>query len=117
MRGTCSAGFKLVATGVREQICRRAYERIHSHTMMPFAHLAWSGAWAGLPPARWSVPAASSASAARHARRTLPPGAPHFTRASASLRTLRGLIAASLRAFEQVADDGRALQRSISRPA
>src|SRR6185437_12200014 len=48
MRGTCSAGFKLVATGLREQILPEAYEKIHSHTMMPFAHLAWSGAWAGI---------------------------------------------------------------------
>ncbi|MGB6536882.1 MAG: acyl-CoA dehydrogenase family protein, partial [Xanthobacteraceae bacterium] len=46
MRGTCSAGFKLRASGLREQILPVSYETIHSHTMMPFAHLVWSGAWA-----------------------------------------------------------------------
>ena len=48
MRGTCSAGFKLIASGAREQILPVGYDEIHARTMMPVAHLAWSGAWAGI---------------------------------------------------------------------
>ena len=39
----------------------------------------------------------------------LPPGAPQFTRALASLRTLRGMLATSLRRYEQCMNDPQAL--------
>ena len=48
MRGTCSSGFKLVASGGSEQILPVSYEEIHARTMMPYAHLLWSSAWAGI---------------------------------------------------------------------
>jgi acyl-CoA dehydrogenase len=48
MRGTCSGGFKLVASGTSEQILPVSYDKIHAQTMTPVAHLAWSGAWAGI---------------------------------------------------------------------
>ena len=51
MRGTCSAGFKLVASAASEQILPVSYDEIHARTMMPVAHLLWSGAWAGIAPA------------------------------------------------------------------
>jgi acyl-CoA dehydrogenase len=100
MRGTCSAGFKLVATGLREQILPEAYEKIHSHTMMPFAHLAWSGAWAGIAAAAVDRARAFVRKAAHRSGGTMPPAAAHLTRALATLRTLRSLIAAALARFE-----------------
>lgn len=100
MRGTCSAGFKLVASGLREQILPVSYEKIHSHTMMPFAHLAWSGAWTGIATAAVDRARAFVRKAAHRSGGTLPPGAAHLTRANASLRTLRSLIAAALQRFE-----------------
>ncbi len=48
MRGTCSEGFRLVASGSSEQILPVAYDKIHAQTMMPVAHLCWSGAWTGI---------------------------------------------------------------------
>ncbi len=48
MRGTCSEGFKLVASGSSEQILPVSYDKIHAQTMMPVAHLLWSAAWAGI---------------------------------------------------------------------
>src|SRR5712692_3005711 len=48
MRGTCSSGFKLKATGASDQILPEPYEKIHPQTMMPVAHLTWSGAWTGV---------------------------------------------------------------------
>jgi len=110
MRGTCSAGFKLVASGLREQILPVSYEKIHSHTMMPFAHLAWSGAWAGIAAAAVDRARAFVRKAAHRSSGTLPPGAAHLTRASASLRTLRSLIAAALHRFEAASADAAALE-------
>jgi acyl-CoA dehydrogenase len=100
MRGTCSAGFKLVASGLREQILPEPYEKIHSHTMMPFAHLAWSGAWAGIAAAAVDRARAFVRKAAHRSGGTLPPGAAHLTRALTNLRTLRSLIAAAVARFE-----------------
>jgi acyl-CoA dehydrogenase len=100
MRGTCSAGFKLVASGLREQILPVSYEKIHSHTMMPFAHLAWSSAWAGIAAAAVERSRKFVRKAAHRSGGALPPAAAHLTRATASLRTLRSLIAAALQRFE-----------------
>jgi acyl-CoA dehydrogenase len=105
MRGTCSSGFKLKATGGSEQILPQAYERIHPQTMMPVAHLTWSGAWAGIAAGAVERARLFVRDAARRAGGQLPPGAAHLTRANASLRTLRALIASSLQRFETASSD------------
>jgi len=48
MRGTCSVGFILRASGGPDQVLPDPYERIHVQTMMPFAHIFWSSVWAGV---------------------------------------------------------------------
>ena len=75
MRGTCSAGFNLKATGRREQILPGAYDSIHAQTMVPVAHLMWAGAWAGI--AAGAVERARAVHAQGRAQRggKLPPGA------------------------------------------
>ena len=110
MRGTCSAGFKLVASGTSEQILPVGYGEIHARTMMPVAHLAWSGAWAGIAAAAVDRARAFVRKAAHRTDATMPPGATHLTRAGASLRTLRSLIAGALRRFELAAADPVALE-------
>jgi acyl-CoA dehydrogenase len=110
MRGTCSEGFALSVEAASEQILPVSYDRIHAQTMMPFAHLAWSGAWAGIAAsaverARAFVRRASHASGG-----AMPPAAAHLTRASASLRNLRSLIAAALQRFETASADPAALE-------
>jgi acyl-CoA dehydrogenase len=110
MRGTCSAGFKLVASAASEQILPSAYEEIHARTMMPVAHLLWSSAWAGIAAAAVDRARAFVRKARQRADGVLPPGAAHLTRANASLQTLRGLIANALQRFELSADDPVALE-------
>jgi acyl-CoA dehydrogenase len=100
MRGTCSSGFRLIANGEAEQVLPESYEKIHAHTMMPVAHLAWSGAWTGIATGAVERARAFVRKAALRADGKLPPGAAHLTRANASLRTLRSLVATALRRFE-----------------
>jgi acyl-CoA dehydrogenase len=109
MRGTCSAGFKLEASGAGEQVLPVAYAEIHARTMMPVAHLMWSSAWAGIAAASVERARGFVRKARHRADGVLPPGAAHLTRASATLQTLRSLIAAALQRFEAIADDGSAL--------
>jgi len=110
MRGTCSEGFTLSASGSAEQILPVGYDKIHAQTMMPFAHLAWSGAWAGIAASAVDRARAFVRKATHGGGGTMPPGAQHLTRANATLRTLRSLIAAALQRFEAVASDPAALE-------
>jgi len=110
MRGTCSEGFRLVASASIEQILPVSYEKIQSQTMMPVAHLLWSAAWAGIATAAVERARAFVRKAAQRSGGTLPPAAAHLTRANATLRTLRGLIAAALQRFETASGDPAVLE-------
>jgi acyl-CoA dehydrogenase len=99
MRGTCSAGFLLKGWGDPQQVLPESYQEIHTRSMLPIAHLTWSGVWTGI--AAGAVERARAF--VRNARRsgsTLPPGAAHLTRACASLQTLRALVASALQRYE-----------------
>ena len=109
MRGTHSEGFTLRARAAAGQVLPEAYDRVHSQTMVPFAHLLWGSVWAGIA----AVATAKAQAFIRHAMRQsngqLPPGAAHFTQAVSSLRTLRGVLAASLRSYEAIMSDEKAI--------
>jgi len=108
MRGTCSEGYTLKASASAEQIIPEPYENIHTRTMVPFAHLLWGSVWTGIAASATARAQAFVRNAMRHGGQ-LPPGAPQFTRALASLRTLRGMLATSLRRYEQCMNDPQAL--------
>ena len=110
MRGTCSEGFKLVASGAAEQILPVSYDKILAQTMMPVAHLYWSAAWTGIAAAAVERARGFVRKAAQRAGGALPPAAAHLTRANASLRTLRGLVASAVRRFETAGADPAALE-------
>jgi acyl-CoA dehydrogenase len=102
MRGTCSSGFTLKASGEIGQILPPPYEKIQAHTMMPVAHLTWAAVWSGLAAAAVERARRSVRAAARRAVEQPPPGAAHLTRATMSLRGLRGTVASGLQRFETV---------------
>jgi len=110
MRGTCSEGFKLTASGSINQILPAGYDTIHAQTMMPVAHLAWSGAWAGIATSAVERARAFVRKSTYRADGMPPPAAAHLTRAGASLRTLRSLITTALRRFEAAAGDPSILE-------
>ena len=74
MRGTCSEGFRLVASGSSEQILPVSYDKIHAQTMMPVAHLLWSAAWTGIATAAVDRARGFVRSAAQRAGGTLAAG-------------------------------------------
>jgi acyl-CoA dehydrogenase len=108
MRGTCSEGYTLKASASAEQIIPEPYEIIHTRTMVPFAHLLWGSVWTGIAASATARAQAFVRNAMRHSGQ-LPPGAPQFTRALATLRTLRGMLATSLRRYERCMNDPQAL--------
>jgi len=110
MRGTCSSGFALNATGLAEQILPEPYERIHAETMVPVHHLAWASVWAGIAAGAVERARAFVRQAARQGNGALPPAASQLTLARSGLMRLRALIATSLRDYEERAEDTRALR-------
>jgi acyl-CoA dehydrogenase len=109
MRGTCSEGYTLRATGTEDQILPEPYESIHARTMVPFAHLLWGSVWTGIAAAATARAQGFVRIAARKSAGQMPPGASQLTRALATLKTLRGMMASSLRAYESRMDDPAAL--------
>jgi acyl-CoA dehydrogenase len=109
MRGTNSEGFTLRARAAAEQVMPEPYERIHAQTMVPFAHLLWGSVWAGIAAAAAGKAQAFIRQAMRSSNGQMPPGAPHFTQAVSSLRTLRGVLASNLRGYEAVMSDEKAV--------
>jgi acyl-CoA dehydrogenase len=109
MRGTHSEGFTLRANAPAAQLLPQPYERIHAQTMVPYAHLLWGSVWAGIA----AVATAKAQTFVRHAVRQsngqMPPGAAHFTQAVSSLRTLRGVLASTLRSYEAAMTDEKAV--------
>jgi len=110
MRGTCSEGFKLAASGSSDQILPVSYDKIHAQTMMPVAHLLWSAAWAGIATAAAERARAFVRKAAQRSDGAMPPAAAHLTRASATLRTLRSLIATAAQRFDAASADATVLE-------
>jgi acyl-CoA dehydrogenase len=109
MRGTCSAGFELKATGLAEQVFPETYDKIHAQTMTPVAHLCWASAWAGIAAASVERAQLFIRKAARGAGGQMPPGAAHFTAAKMSLAKLRAMITANLDTYMAHEHDERAL--------
>jgi acyl-CoA dehydrogenase len=109
MRGTCSEGYTLKATGSAEQILPEPYEIIHSRTMVPFAHLLWGSVWTGIAASATQRAQSFIRNAVRHSNGQLPPGAPQFTKALGTLRTLRGMLTTSLHRYEQHMNNPQAL--------
>jgi acyl-CoA dehydrogenase len=109
MRGTCSEGYTLKARGQAGQILPHPYEIIHAQTMVPFAHLLWGSVWTGIAASATARAQAFIRQAMRTSGGQLPPGAPQFTQALKTLRTLRGMLASSLRTYERNMNDPKAL--------
>ena len=109
MRGTCSAGFELKATGSDRQIFPEAYEKIHAQTMTPVAHLCWSSVWAGIAAAAVERAQLFIRKAARGSGGQMPPGAAHFTAAKMTLTKMRAMITSNLDTYAAREHDERAL--------
>jgi acyl-CoA dehydrogenase len=109
MRGTCSAGFELKATGSSAQIFPESYDKIHAQTMTPVAHLCWSSVWAGIAAAAVERAQMFIRKAARGSGGQMPPAAAHFTAAKMSLTKLRAIVTAALDSYAIHEHDERGL--------
>jgi acyl-CoA dehydrogenase len=103
MRGTCSSGFVLRGRGAPEQVLPEAYQTIHAQTGMPVAHLMWSATWTGIAASAVERARAFLRMVSRKSNGQMPPGAPHLTRATLTLSTLRAAVTSAARRYEAIA--------------
>jgi acyl-CoA dehydrogenase len=85
------------------------YEKIHPLTMVPHAHIFWGSVWAGIAAAATLKAQAFIRNALRASGGQMPPGAPHFTQAASSLRTLKSVINSAMRSYQAVQSDEKAI--------
>jgi len=109
MRGTCSVGFILRASGAPEQVLADPYGSIHAQTMAPFAHIFWSAVWTGVAAGAVQRARAFVRAAARASDGKPPPAAAHLTRARLGLETLLGAVQSTVRLFERHAHSPESL--------
>jgi acyl-CoA dehydrogenase len=110
MRGTASTGFAVKGTGAVEQVLPAHYDSIHKHSMGPIASLLWGATWSGAAAGAVARARQFVRSVARQGNGQLPPGTPHLTRATMSLRALRGQVASALQRFEAAGSNAEVLE-------
>jgi len=102
MRGTCSPGFVLHASGSPEMILPVPFAQVAEQTMLPISHILWACCWLGIASA--AVDRARSLVHA-HARRNVdvpPRGAPGLADLILGCRQLEALVRDAVAEFDRL---------------
>jgi acyl-CoA dehydrogenase len=100
MRGTCSNGYHLKASGEMAQVIPVPYAEVSAQTMLPTSHLVWSALWLGI--ATDSVARARSfvRGEAKKKPGVVLPGAGRLAEAASLLQLMKSNVVAALRQYE-----------------
>lgn len=105
MRGTCSVGFVLKATGSVDQIVSKPYAVVSNRTMQPVTHIFWSSLWLGLAESAVAKARAFVRNLARKNPGVIPPNAPLLSTTYAKLEQIRFTIDAAIAEYERARRD------------
>ena len=99
MRGTCSNGYQLTASGEMAQVIPVSYAEVSAMTMLPVSHLVWSALWLGIAT---DAVARARAYVRMQARKKggAPASAARLAEASSLLQLMRSNVVGSLRRYE-----------------
>ncbi|TPL90910.1 acyl-CoA dehydrogenase [Mesorhizobium sp. B2-3-13] len=100
MRGTCSDGFLLTATGDAAQIFTKPFSEIAAQSMLASSHIYWAATWFGIAADAFGRAQAFVKQAARKQPNLTPPGALRLSEAAAKLQEMKGHLVAAIRRFE-----------------
>ncbi|WP_292621741.1 acyl-CoA dehydrogenase family protein [Mesorhizobium sp.] len=109
MRGTCSDGFHLVATGDATQIFPKPFSEIAAQSMLASSHIFWAATWFGIAADAFNRAQAFVKAAARKQPEAIPPGALRLAEAAALLQEMKGHLTAAIHRFEAAKGDDDAL--------
>ncbi|SAK46884.1 acyl-CoA dehydrogenase [Caballeronia hypogeia] len=110
MRGTCSEGHRLVASGIAEQILPTPFSKIADESMLPVSHTLWSSVWCGI--------AADAANRAHQFFRNqargkpaLPPSAARLSQVLTLIKMMQARLRESLANVEAASAARKSVQR------
>lgn len=92
MRGTCSNGFRLEATGQVDQVLPVPFSEIADATMTPVSHILWSSLWLGIASDAVSRAKTFFQGQARARPGQLPPSASRVSEAVSMLQMMEGRV-------------------------
>lgn len=100
MRGTCSDGYHLKASGEMGQIIPVPYADVSAQTMLPMSHLTWSAVWLGIASDAIVRARAFIRAEARKNANVTPIGATRLAEAAQTLQTMKSGLLAALGQYE-----------------
>ncbi|MEP7046616.1 MAG: acyl-CoA dehydrogenase family protein, partial [Ilumatobacteraceae bacterium] len=113
MRGTCSIGFDLRATGSMGQVIPAPYSEISSQTMVPVSHITWASLWLGIAENAVGKAHTFVRAAARKTPGSLPQSAHHLASVVGMLESIRASVDHAVALFERARAQG-AVETSMS---
>ncbi|OAJ56304.1 acyl-CoA dehydrogenase [Paraburkholderia ginsengiterrae] len=117
MRGTCSEGFRLVATGQAEQILPAPFAEIADQTMLPVSHTLWASVWTGVAADAVNRAKTFFRAQARSTPGSIPPAGLRLAEAVGLLQMMQARLAVALeaaRAAHQVRHGGSQADAPLS---
>ncbi len=100
MRGTCSNGYHLDATGEMAQVIAVPYADVSAQTMLPTSHLVWSALWLGIATDAVARARAFVRAETRKRPGATSPGAVRLAEATSLLQLMKSNVVTSLRHYE-----------------
>ena len=101
MRGTCSEGFKLTASGPAHHILPKPFAEIAARSMLATSHLLWAALWYGIALSAVHKAQAFVRADARKRPGEMPSGAIRVAEAASQLQMMKSLTRDGLTRFEQ----------------
>ncbi len=105
MRGTCSEGFKLKASGPASHIMPRPFAEIAARSMLATSHLLWAALWYGIALSAVHKAQAFVRADARKRPSETPPGAIRIAEAASQLQMMKSMARDGLHRFDEAQRD------------
>ncbi len=100
MRGTCSDGYTVKASGEIGQVVPLPYADVSAQTMLPTSHLVWSAVWLGIASDAIARARAFVRAEARRKPGVTPAGSARLAEATNLLHLMKSNTVAALRQYE-----------------
>lgn len=115
MRGTCSSGFHLTASGTTDHVLTDPFGDIAEHTMLPVSHILWGYVWTGIAAAAVSRARRSVQAEARKRPGTTPASATRLAELMVAFRSMEATVDAAARRFDRTpTSQGTGISGSIA---
>jgi acyl-CoA dehydrogenase len=105
MRGTCSNGYTLTATGSADRVLPQPYADISSQTMLPVSHIVWAALWLGIATDAVNIARTNLRAQARKSAGEIPTSASDVAVLFADLEMVKATVASAVDLYASRFDD------------